>query len=111
MIQSDTLLQWPGYNQIKKKEKITILPENAFGYDKHLDFDYLIEDNYGYSNDKNIIQISVMDIELQQRIKKGLEKDQIAQQVIKGLIEKELTLLKQELAKWKYNDELLSFKN
>ena len=53
----------------------------------------------------------MIDTELQQRIKKGLEKDQIAQQVIKGLIEKELTLLKQELAGWKYNNELLLFKN
>ena len=33
------------------------------------------------------------------------------QQVIKGLTEKELTPLKQELAGWKYNDKLLLFKN
>ena len=33
------------------------------------------------------------------------------QQVIKKLTEKELTPLKQELAGWKYNDELLLFKN
>ena len=33
------------------------------------------------------------------------------QQIIKGLTEKELTPLKQELAGWKYNDELLLFKN
>ena len=75
-----------------------MLPENTFGHD--LDPDYLIGDNYGYSNDGDIIQISVIDIELQQKIKKGLEEDQIAQQVIKGLTEKELTPLKQELAEW-----------
>ena len=39
-------------------------------------------------------QISIIDTELQQKIKKGLEKDQITQQVIKGLTEKELTPLK-----------------
>ena len=86
-----------------------MLPENTFSHD--LDPDYLVGDNYGYSNDGDIIQISVIDIELQQKIKKGLEEDQIAQQVIKGLTEKELTPLKQELAGWKYNDELLLFKN
>ena len=86
-----------------------MLPENTFNHD--LDLDYLIEDNYGYSNDRDIIQISVIDTELQQKIKKGLEEDQIAQQIIKGLTEKELTPLKQELAGWKYNDELLLFKN
>ena len=86
-----------------------MLPENTFSHD--LDPDYLIRDNYGYSNDRDIIQISVIDTELQQKIKKGLEKDQIAQQIIKGLIEKELTLLKQELVGWKYNNELLLFKN
>ena len=84
MIQSNTLSQWPGYNQEKR---ITILPENTFGH--NLDPNYLIEDNYGYLNDRDIIQISVIDTELQQKIKKGLEEDQIAQQVIKGLTEKE----------------------
>ena len=69
-----------------------MLLENTFGHD--LDPDYLIGDNYGYPNDGDIIQISVIDTELQQKIKKGLEEDQIVQQVIKGLIKKELTLLK-----------------
>ena len=86
-----------------------MLPENTFSHDP--DPDYLVGDNYGYSNDGDIIQISVIDTELQQKIKKSLEEDQIAQQVIKGLTEKELTPLKQELAGWKYNDELLLFKN
>ena len=88
-----------------------MLSKNTFSYDKHLDPNYLIGDNYGYSNDRDIIQISVIDTELQQKIKKSLEEDQIVQQVIKGLTEKELTPLKQELVGWKYNDELLSFKN
>ena len=109
IIQSDALSWWPEYNQIEEEERITILSKNIFDHD--LDLDYLIGDNYGYLNDRDIIQISVIDTKLQQRIKKGLEKDQIAQQVIKGLIEKELTLLKQELAGWKYNNELLLFKN
>ena len=52
-----------------------MLLENTFGHD--LDPDYLIGDNYGYSNNENIIQISVIDTELQQKIKKGLEEDQI----------------------------------
>ena len=86
-----------------------MLPKNTFGHD--LDPDYLIRDNYEYLNDGDIIQISVIDTELQQKIKKGLEEDQIVQQVIKELTEKELTLLKQELVGWKYNDELLLFKN
>ena len=77
MIQSNTLLWWPGYNQIKKEERITILSESAFNYDKYLDSDYLIRDNYRYSNNGDIIQIFIIDTELQQRIKKGLEKDQI----------------------------------
>ena len=81
-----------------------MLLENTFGHD--LDPDYLIGDNYRYPNDGDIIQISVIDTELQQKIKKGLEEDQIVQQVIKELTEKELTPLKQELAGWKYNDEL-----
>ena len=42
-----------------------MLPENTFGYDKHLDPNYLIGDNYGYSNDGNIIQISIINIKLQ----------------------------------------------
>ena len=109
MIQSNTLSWWPGYNQTEEEERITILLENIFSHD--LDPNYLIRDNYGYSNDGNIIQISIIDTELQQKIKKGLEEDQIAQQVIKGLTKKELTLLKQELTGWKYNNELLSFKN
>ena len=96
IIQSDALSRWPGYNQTKKEERITMLPENTFGH--NLDPNYLIRDNYEYSNDRDIIQISVIDTELQQRIKKSLEEDQIAQQVIKGLTEKELTPLKQELA-------------
>ena len=54
-----------------------MLPENTFSHD--LDPDYLIGDNYGYSNDEDIIQISVIDTELQQKIKKGLEEDQIVQ--------------------------------
>ena len=53
-----------------------MLLENTFGCD--LDPDYLIEDNYGYSNNGDIIQISIIDTKLQQRIKKGLEEDQIA---------------------------------
>ena len=69
-----------------------MLLENIFGHD--LDPGYLIRDNYRYSNDRDIIQISIINTELQQRIKKSLEEDQIAQQVIKGLTEKELTLLK-----------------
>ena len=86
-----------------------MLPENTFNHD--LNPNYLIGDNYEYSNDGDIIQIFIINTELQQRIKKGLKEDQIAQQVIKGLIEKELTPLKQELAGQKYNNELLSFKN
>ena len=62
MIQSDTLSRWPGYNQTEEEERITMLPEKTFGHD--LDPDYLIEDNYGYSNDGDIIQISVINIEL-----------------------------------------------
>ena len=52
-----------------------MLPENTFGHD--LDPDYLIRDNYGYLNDGDIIQISVINTELQQKIKKSLEEDQI----------------------------------
>ena len=76
MIQSDTLSRWPGYNQTKEEKRITMLPENTFSH--NLDLDYLIGDNYGYSNDGDIIQISIIDTELQQRIKKSLEEDQIA---------------------------------
>ena len=54
-----------------------MLLENTFSY--NLDSDYLIGDNYRYSNDGDIIQISIINTELQQRIKKGLEKNQIAQ--------------------------------
>ena len=50
-----------------------MLPENTFGHD--LDPNYLIEDNYRYSNDRDIIQISIIDTKLQQRIKKSLEED------------------------------------
>ena len=64
MIQSDALSRWPGYNQTEEEERITILLENIFSYDKHLDFDYLIGNNYGYSNDKDIIQISIIDTKL-----------------------------------------------
>ena len=42
-----------------------MLPKNAFSYNKHLDPNYLIRDNYGYSNDGDIIQISVIDTKLQ----------------------------------------------
>ena len=40
-----------------------MLPENTFGHD--LDPDYLIRDNYGYLNNEDIIQISVIDTKLQ----------------------------------------------
>ena len=73
MIQSDALSRWPGYNQTEEEERITMLPENTFGYD--LDPDYLIRDNYRYLNDRDIIQISVINTKLQQKIKKGLEED------------------------------------
>ena len=53
-----------------------MLSETTFGH--NLDPDYLIGDNYRYSNDGDIIQISVINTELQQRIKKGLKEDQIA---------------------------------
>ena len=42
-----------------------MLPENTFGYDKILDLDYLIRDNYRYLYNGDIIQISVIDTELQ----------------------------------------------
>ena len=41
-----------------------MLLESTFNYDKYLDSDYLIEDNYGYSNDRDIIQIFIIDAEL-----------------------------------------------
>ena len=75
MIQSDALSWWPGYNQTEEEERIIMLPENTFGHD--LDPDYLIGDNYRYSNDGDIIQISVIDTKLQQKIKKSLEENQI----------------------------------
>ena len=50
-----------------------MLLENTFSHD--LDLNYLIGDNYRYSNDRDIIQISIINIELQQKIKKGLEED------------------------------------
>ena len=50
-----------------------MLLENIFGHD--LDSKYLIGDNYRYSNDGDIIQISIIDTKLQQRIKKSLEED------------------------------------
>ena len=53
MIQSNALSRWPEYNQTEEEERITILPENTFGYD--LNPDYLIGDNYRYSNDRDII--------------------------------------------------------
>ena len=40
-----------------------MLPENTFSHD--LDPNYLIGDNYGYLNDGEIIQISVIDTKLQ----------------------------------------------
>ena len=42
-----------------------MLPKNAFSYNKYLDPNYLIRDSYGYSNDGDIIQISVIDTKLQ----------------------------------------------
>ena len=41
-----------------------MLPENTFGYNKILDSNYLIRDNYGYLNNRNIIQISVINTKL-----------------------------------------------
>ena len=63
MIQFNTLSQWPRYNQTEEEERITMLPENTFSYD--LDLNYLIRDNYGYSNNRDIIQIFIIDTELQ----------------------------------------------
>ena len=64
MIQFNTLSQQLGYNQIEKKKRITILLENTFNYNKHLNPNYLIEDNYRYLNNKNIIQIFIIDTKL-----------------------------------------------
>ena len=55
MIQSNTLSWWLGYNQTEEEERITMLLENTFSYDKYLDPNYLIGDNYGYLNNKDII--------------------------------------------------------
>ena len=63
MIQLDALSRWPGYNQTEEEERITMLLETTFGHD--LDPNYLIGDNYEYSNDGDIIQISIIDTELQ----------------------------------------------
>ena len=41
-----------------------MLPENTFGYNKYLNLNYLIRDNYKYSNNRDIIQISIIDIKL-----------------------------------------------
>ena len=41
-----------------------MLSKNTFSYDKHLDPNYLIGDNYRYSNDRDIIQISIIDTKL-----------------------------------------------
>ena len=53
MIQSNALSWWPRYNQIKEEERIIILPKNTFSH--NLDPDYLIGDNYEYSNNRDII--------------------------------------------------------
>ena len=50
-----------------------MLPKNTFNH--NLDPNYLIEDNYEYSNNRDIIQISIIDTKLQQKIKQGLEED------------------------------------
>ena len=42
-----------------------MLLENTFNYNKYLNTDYLIENNYRYSNNRDIIQISIIDTELQ----------------------------------------------
>ena len=41
-----------------------MLLENTFSYDKDLDPNYLIGDNYGYLNNENVIQISVINMKL-----------------------------------------------
>ena len=62
MIQSNALSWWPGYNQTKEEERITMLPKNTFNH--NLDPGYLIGDNYKYSNNRDIIQISIIDTKL-----------------------------------------------
>ena len=62
MIQSNALSQWQGYNQTEEEKRITMLLKNTFSHD--LDPNYLIGDNYRYSNNGDIIQISVIDTEL-----------------------------------------------
>ena len=41
-----------------------MLPENTFDYNKYLDSNYLIGDNYRYLNNRDIIQISIIDTKL-----------------------------------------------
>ena len=41
-----------------------MLLESVFNYNRHLDSNYLIGDNYRYSNDRDIIQISIIDTKL-----------------------------------------------
>ena len=41
-----------------------MLSKNVFYQSKDLNLNYLIEDNYGYLNDENIIQISIIDTKL-----------------------------------------------
>ena len=41
-----------------------MLPKNAFSYNKYLDPNYLIRDNYRYLNDRDIIQISIINTKL-----------------------------------------------
>ena len=41
-----------------------MLSKNVFYQSKDLNLDYLIGDNYGYLNDENIIQISIIDTKL-----------------------------------------------
>ena len=64
MIQSNTLSWWLRYNQTEEEERITILLENTFSYNKYLYLNYLIGDNYRYSNNRDIIQISIINTKL-----------------------------------------------
>ena len=41
-----------------------MLLKNTFNYDKYLDPNYLIRDNYEYLNNRDIIQISIIDTKL-----------------------------------------------
>ena len=41
-----------------------MLSESAFNYNKYLNPDYLIKDNYRYLNDGDIIQISIINTKL-----------------------------------------------